>query len=776
MEKENIMKTYTSWLLAGLFCSTALWQTSCTENTSDAGYINLPEAVSFEQAASGKGFVLEHCKGIACDRKDSLLSAKAEWLASEITASTGLRLPLVETGGQEDGLICLAYSKDLPSEGFQVKVEENRVRIEAADASGLFYGGQWLLQSLALQDAGYAWPACAVKDFPQLQYRGAMLDVSRNFFSVEEVKRFIDMLAVHRLNYFHWHLTDDQGWRIEISEYPRLTEIGAWRGEGSQKTGGFYTQDEIREVVRYAAAQRITVVPEIDLPGHSSAVLAAYPELGCTGGPYRVAMESGGVHKDVLCLGNEKAYQFAREVLKEVAALFPSSYVHIGGDEVPRTRWEACPKCQKAIARYGLKDTEGHSAEDLLQGEFNRQMAGYLKTLGKKMVGWDEVLSDNIDRETVVMSWRGLERGIKALKAGHPVIFSSNGHFYFNNYQVEDVTNEPVATGSLVEMQKVYEADWNAAALPAGERERILGAEACLWTSYVDNEEILEYMMLPRLAAFAEVAWTGDRRGDYTDFLNRLPQMLRLYQKMGWNVAPHYFKVEAGYSSSMEKKQLEIELKSLKDAEIYYTLDGTAPLKASLKYVQPVGLSEDARLTAVAYLPCGLVSDTFRTEIKISKASFCPIELRTSPSERYPGEGGRVLVDGARSKAFHTTGMWVGYFGEPMDVVVDLGTSQQCAQVVVSSLTDMGAYIMGIQRLEVQVSADGKDFVKVGEREFPEPPVQMEGKRTDCLKVDFTPVEARYVRVIGQGFPALPSWHSGAGETPFVFVDEVSVY
>lgn len=361
------MKTYTSWLLAGLFCSTALWQTSCTENTSDAGYINLPEAVSFEQAASGKGFVLEHCKGIACDRKDSLLVAKAEWLASEITASTGLRLPLVETGGQEDGLICLAYSKDLPSEGFQVKVEENRVRIEAADASGLFYGGQWLLQSLALQDAGYAWPACTVKDFPQLQYRGAMLDVSRNFFSVEEVKRFIDMLAVHRLNYFHWHLTDDQGWRIEISEYPRLTEIGVWRGEGSQKTGGFYTQDEIREVVRYAAAQGITVVPEIDLPGHSSAVLAAYPELGCTGGPYRVAMESGGVHKDVLCLGNEKAYQFAREVLKEVAALFPSSYVHIGGDEVPRTRWEACPKCQKAIARYGLKDTEGHSAEDLLE-------------------------------------------------------------------------------------------------------------------------------------------------------------------------------------------------------------------------------------------------------------------------------------------------------------------------------------------------------------------------------------------------------------------------
>lgn len=263
------------------------------------------------------------------------------------------------------------------------------------------------------------------------------------------------------LNYFHWHLTDDQGWRIEIKKYPKLTEIGAWQGEGSSRKGGFYTQEEVKEIVKYASLRGITVIPEIDLPGHSTAALAAYPMLGCTGGPYQVAKERGGVHKDVLCLGNEDTYTFAKEVLTEVAALFPAPFVHIGGDEVPRDRWKACPKCQQTIVRDGLKGNHTHSAEDLLQGEFNRRMAEFLKTLGKQMVGWDEILADNIDKKTVIMSWRGLGRGAKALKAGHPVIFSSNGHFYLNNYQAEDMDREPAATGGLVEMQKVYEADWN---------------------------------------------------------------------------------------------------------------------------------------------------------------------------------------------------------------------------------------------------------------------------------------------------------------------------
>lgn len=741
-------------------------------------YLNLPKAAFWQESSDKDGFLIEKCSGIVYPKSDSSFRERAAWLSEAITRFTNHNLTLYEEGTETGNCIHLVRQSDLPSEGFQLVVSKNSVKIGAGDASGVFYGVQFLAQSLALQDINHTWvfPACQIKDYPELHYRGAMLDVSRSFFTSDQVKRFIDILAAHRLNYFHWHLTDDQGWRIEIKQYPKLTEIGAWRGEGNQKQGGFYTQDEIRDIIRYASLRGITIIPEIDLPGHSSAALAAYPTLGCTGGPYQVAMEKGGVHKDVLCLGKEETYLFAKNVLKEVADLFPASYIHIGGDEVPRTRWEQCPKCQQTIARYGLNIKKGHSAEDLLQGEFNRQMAEYLKTLGKQMIGWDEILADNIDKETVVMSWRGLNRGVQALKAGHPVIFSSNGHFYLNNYQAEDIENEPLSTGSLVGMQTVYEADWNSFDLSPDEEKRILGAEACLWTSFVGDDHSLQYMLLPRLAAFAELAWSGNRRTSYADFLSRLPNMLRLYDKMGWQSAPHYFRMEAVYTPSQERKELRVELKTLKGADIYYTLDGVPPSRSSSKYVAPLIISQSTNLQALAYLPCGLVSDTFKLEVDINKATFCPVKLNTSPSERYWGDAGKVLVDGLRSKAFHTTGLWIGYYDEPMEAVIDLGADQECSKVLVSSLTDMGSRIMGIQYLRVLTSSDGKSFVKTAERTMPEPPMQLGKKMIDCWVLSFPPVKARFVKIVAEGFPALPDWHSGAGEQPFLFVDEISIY
>lgn len=754
-----------SLLLIGTACS--------SKEESSARYINLPKAAFLQENSAESSFIMDQCTGIVYPQRDSLFRSRALWLSEVIAKLTNQRLSVYEEGTETGKCIRLVRQFDLPFEGFQVIVSKDSVIVGAGDGSGVFYGVQLLAQSLTLQDKGHILklPACRIKDYPELHYRGAMLDVSRNFFTSDQIKHFIDMLAVHRLNYFHWHLTDDQGWRIEIKKYPKLTEVGAWRGEGEQKQGGFYTQDEVRDIIHYASLRGITVIPEIDLPGHSSAALAAYPVLGCTEGPYQVAMERGGVHKDVLCLGKDETYQFAKDVLKEVAGLFPAPYIHIGGDEVPRTRWEECPKCQQAIVRYGLKDKKGHSAEDMLQGEFNRQMAEYLKTLGKQMIGWDEILSENIDKETVVMSWRGLPRGIQALKAGHPVIFSSNSHFYLNNYQAEDMENEPAGTGGLVEMQTVYEANWDSADLSADEKKRILGAEVCLWTSFVEDDYSLQYMMLPRLAAFAELSWSGSRRTGYTDFLNRLSDMLYLYDRMGWHFAPHYFKLKAEYVPNQNQKELEVRLSTLEGADIYYTLDGTLPSKSSLRYTAPLRLSQSANLMALAYWPNGLVSDTFKVKVEINKATFCPVKLNTSPSERYRGDGGKVLVDGIRSKAFHTNGLWVGYYNEPMDVIIDLGTKQNCSKVVVSSLTDMGSYIMGIKKLKIWISADGKNFTKVAERTLPEPPVQMEGKRIDNWELSFPSVEACCVKIVAEGFSVLPEWHSGAGETPFLFVD-----
>ena len=664
-------------------------------------------------------------------------------------------------------------NKSLKPEGFTIDINDKGVKVEASDYAGTFYAYQWLYQTLLLQKESVL-PSVHMEDYPSTAYRGAMLDVARSFFTVDEIKDFIDLIAMHRLNRFHWHLTDDQGWRIEIKAYPELTRVGSKQKEGSPLRDGFYTQEEIKEIIAYAADRAITVIPEIDLPGHSSAALASYPKLGCTGGPYSVADQPGGVHRDILCLGNDFAWKFAKDVLAEVAQLFPAPYIHIGGDEVPRHRWKACKKCQQAIKKFGLKDVKGFSAEDLLQGKFNEQMALYLKTLGKQMIGWDEVLSDNIDASTVIMSWRGLGKGTKALKKGHEVIFSSNGHFYFNNYQSAATENEPESTGGFLPMSKVFEAQWTTNDLTDTERSKILGVEACLWTSFVRDYKTLNLKLLPRLAAFSDVSWGNESR-DYAEFLDRLPDMLTLYNKKGYVYSPIFFDINAEFTADTNAKCLNVGLKTIKGAEIHYTVDGSTPSKESPRYESPVVIKESCTLKALAYTKAGLVSNAFEKEVKVNKATFSSVKLLTKPAERYAGNEGQVLVDGVRSATFHTTGMWVGCLSEPMVAVVDMGESKPMKEVVVSSFTDMGAYIMGIEKLVVEVSEDGQHFTPVAESKYNEPQSNDEKKATHDLTLNFDEVSARYVKVSAYGFDALPSWHSGAGSRPFLFVDEIEV-
>lgn len=761
------LKIATKFMLGGI----ALLIQACS--SPSVTYMQVPQPVSVEMSA-GEPFVFNERTGFDCQNDE--LRESALVCISEIEKYTGITF---QKALHEQGKNCIILKNNpaLPAEGFCLKVNADSIVIEAKDESGAFYASQSLLHSLLMQEKGaFCIPPVQVKDYPELGYRGAMLDVSRHFFSVEQVKRFIDLLAMHRLNYFHWHLTDDQGWRIEIKKYPELTRIGAWKGDGDKCYGGFYTQAEIKEVVAYAKERAVTIIPEIDLPGHTMAALAAYPQLGCTGGPYEVSLEAGGVHKDVICLGKEFSWQFAKDVLKEVSALFPSRYIHIGGDEVPRERWKACLHCRQSINKYGLEDNGAHSAEDLFQGIFNQQMAAYLKTLGKEMIGWDEVFSDNIDAETVIMSWRGLGRGIKALKKGHPVIFSSNGHFYLNNYQTVNMAEEPKATGGLVQMQKLYETDLMAADITEKEQKLILGAEACLWTSYVPDNQTLDYMMLPRLAAFAELAWSGSNRRGYTDFLERLSAMMKLYAKTGYNCAPHFFEIKAGYKPDMQKKCLEVTLASLEGADIYYTLDGGEPTKKDEKYVVPLYISESTVLRAIAYTPSGLCSDVLEKKINVNKATFADIRLLTRPVEKYSGNDGIVLVDGIRSSVFHTTGLWVGYNPYPLEAVLDLGSEQTVKQVCLSSLTDMSSYIMGIESVQIFLSFDGKNYKQAATRSFCAPEAGMEGKRRDVLTLGFDETQARYIQVRANGFKALPHGHSGAGESPFVFVDEIEIY
>ena len=369
------------------------------------------------------------------------------------------------------------------------------------------------------------------------------LDCVRHFFPVSTVKHYIDMMALHGMNRLHWHLTDDQGWRIEIKKYPRLTEVGGWRngtvlGHNSPvndgiRYGGYYTQEEICEIVRYAADRYIAIIPEIDMPGHMLGALTAYPELGCTGGPYEV-WGQWGVADDILCVGKDQTLQFVKDVLDEVMRLFPFEYIHIGGDESPRVRWHECPLCQQRIKQEGIQATGGQSNEALLQGWFTEQIQEYLSQHGKRIIGWDELLGCNVSTSATIMSWTGAEPGAKGAKLGHDVIMTPNTPMYFDHYQTKSTWNEPMAFGGCATLKMVYDFEPVSAELPADKRHHIIGAQANLWTEYVTCEPQIDYQVLPRMAALAELQWLQPDQKDYNDFKSRLPRLVEIYKMYHW--------------------------------------------------------------------------------------------------------------------------------------------------------------------------------------------------------------------------------------------------
>lgn len=764
------MKRSASLYLLALF---SLLSCSAGRDCKIVSYPTIPAPLMYEEYVGAEGFQVGDGVRIVSDGR--IGEKNAGLLAEGIRRHCGKEPEIVARHAYsgEPNSVIFCYNHEIGEEGFRLEVGNGFVQIEASDTSGAFYAAQYLLQSLDLRKSRHAeWPAVLVYDEPEFHYRGAMLDVSRHFFTVEEVKEFIDMMAVHRLNRFHWHLTDDQGWRIEITSCPELTRIGAWRGDGESQEGGFYTQDEIREVVDYASERCIEVIPEIDMPGHSSSALASYPVLGCTGGPYEVAMESGGVHKDVMCTACEEVYVFIGKVLGEVAGLFPSEYIHIGGDEVPRDRWKACPKCQALIEKEKISTSGKHSPEDILQYRFNEKVRAIAAGFGKKIIGWDEIVSDFTSEEVLIMSWRGIGKGVAAMKRGNDVVMSPVGYTYFNNYQTYDIESEPVSTNGIVTMETAYDFP-----LPESKGEgkgTIRGVEACLWTSKVRDWPSVEYQMLPRMAAFSEVAWRGKSRRDFPDFLDRLPAMLSLYEKYGWGYAPHFYSIESVFSASAEERCLKVSLSVPGNAEIRYTLDGSWPGRRSQLYEDTLSISENTRLRAVAQTEGGLESELFSLDFNKVKSTFANAVLNTMPEERYKGNGAATLTDGVYSSPFCTSGLWLGYKDEPCDVTIDLGEVKEVGSLLFSSLVDMSAYIMGVRNAEVYASFDGVDFWKAAEC-FYEGPASDGIKHVEKNVLTLGDVSARYVRVLLTGFDALPGWHSGAGSRPFLFIDEIEI-
>jgi len=474
-------------------------------------------------------------------------------LLERLLVSTGLNIKIVYNTNDDikpdkNMIFCKLKTSIANKEAYKMTITKDRIDIEAGAPAGFFYAMQTIRQLLPpeierntwAKDVVWAVPCAVIEDAPHYPYRGMMLDVSRHFSDVNSVKRYIDRLAFHKINYFHWHLTDDQGWRIEIKKYPKLSEISAWRDRtliGSYVTngrvykqeryGGFYTQEQIREVVAYAQRKFVTIVPEIEMPGHAVATLAAYPELSCTGGPFEVE-GVWGVFNDVYC-PKETTFEFLETVIAEVVELFPGEYIHIGGDECPKLRWQNCHHCQTKMKELGLKD------EHELQSYFVKRMEKFINSKGKRIIGWDEILEGGLAPNATVMSWRGVEGGIAAAKQGHDVIMTPTSHCYFDYYQSENREYEPLSIGGYLPLKKVYSFDPMPEALSTKDARHILGGQCNLWREYILTESHVEYMLFPRLAALAEAVWTLKANKNYEDFMTRMSNILKHYDAMNIN-------------------------------------------------------------------------------------------------------------------------------------------------------------------------------------------------------------------------------------------------
>lgn len=538
-------KKLLSRLALGLFAVVLF--TACRPAATVKGNLDvIPQPQEIVLARDTTPFIIDRSTTIVYPATNEKMHRTADFLATFIKEMTGTEVRVSDKEKSSNAIILAVDSTMGHPEGYKLQITPEKVLLTGGSEAGVFYGIQTIHKALPILKDGKvaaALPAGTVTDFPRFRYRGFMIDVGRHFFPVSYLKQMIDLMALHNINYFHWHLTEDQGWRIEIKKYPKLTEIGSKRDStiidwetkkfDGKPHSGFYTQDEAREIVRYAADRFITVVPEIDLPGHTTAALASYPELGCTGGPYKVLC-SFGVFPDVLCAGNDQTLQFTKDVLDEIMDIFPSEYIHIGGDECPKSRWEKCPKCQAKIKELGIKALPKHSKENQLQTYFMSELEKEINAHGRRMLGWDEVLEGGLTPNSTIMSWRGIQGGIEAARQHHDVIMTPIQRLYFSNPRINKMTG-------FEWMNRVYNFEPVPAELTDAEKKFVIGTQGCIWTEWTADSTKMEWQILPRMAALSEIQWTLPEHKNFERFMERLPEMLKIYSSLDYGYREDVF-------------------------------------------------------------------------------------------------------------------------------------------------------------------------------------------------------------------------------------------
>ena len=647
-------------------------------------------------------------------------------------------------------------------EGYSLEVKKDGIVVKAATEAGIFYGQQTLKQLYTSE----GFPCVSITDVPRFSYRGLHLDVSRHFFPKEEIMKLLDVMAYYKLNKLHFHLTDAGGWRLQIDKYPKLTAETAYRTEtdwlkwwdgkdrkylpeGTEGAyGGYYTKADIREIVAFAAERHIDVVPEIEFPGHSEEVFAAYPELCCTGKPYT----SGD-----FCIGNPQSFTFMEDVLTEVIDLFPYEYVHVGGDEAGKQAWKSCPKCQALMRKMGMKSV------DELQSYMIHQAEDFLKSKGRKLIGWDEILEGGLAPEATVMSWRGEDGGIKSARMGHDVIMTPGNYLYFDFYQADPKT-QPYAIGGYTPIKHVY--SYNPVpvdSLNTEEQRHIMGVQANTWTEYIKDAQHLEYMMFPRALAVAEIAWTPQELRSWMDFKPRMNAHIPVLQQKGIYAFTLSDEIEATMTVDTVKQEIQVILDAEKyPAEIHYTTDGTMPTTASPLYTQPIVVKDSAHVVAAIFRNGQPQGEPTEKKVDYHRGINKPIHYNSKLYSGYMAGGMNALLDGYRGGLTYLDGRWQGYL-DHLDCVVDMGETTDIHKVSSRFMQLIGPGVFQPQEVELLTSEDGENFTSQGIV-----PTTISNTDRELSFQEYTfygAWKARYVRLKAK-----------RGNPGFIFTDEVVIW
>lgn len=701
-------------------------------------------------------------------------------------------------------LVTRKFIKAPDKDAYQLSVTKDGVTIEGDTYAGTFHGIQTLLQLLPTDQkspaSDLAVPFVTVSDYPRFGYRGMHLDVARHFFPVSFVKRFIDYLALHKMNYFHWHLTDDQGWRIEIKKYPELMSKAAYRNgtivgrypgtkNDNIRYGGYYTQEEAKEIVAYATARHITVVPEIEMPGHASAAIAAYPWLSCfaeketvipahpsdvskgmvgipppgsPARPVKKVQETWGVFEDIFCAGKDSTFRFLEGVLDEVVPLFPSPYIHIGGDEAPKSHWKKCPSCQARIKAEGLKD------EHQLQSYFIQRMERYLNAKGKTIIGWDEILEGGLAPNAIVMSWRGEKGGIEAAKQKHQVIMTPTKPVYFDYTQTKN--EDSVTIGGYNPIEAVYAYEPIPNELNAEQAKYVLGAQANLWTEYIKNPSKVEYMVFPRMSALAEVLWTPKEKKNWNDFQQRLQTQFKRYDLWKANYSKAYFDVKVSFLPTTNRQGITLKVEPVdKKGEVKFAMDNDSRLTT---YTKPLVFQKSRNVTIQYYRNQQMVN-AIPLSLSINKATGKRVTINAVPEPKYPGQGGAFsLVNGVWANKGLSDPDWLGWIGRDVTATIDLGKQTIIDSVRIHTLDQKPSGVYLPQYVEIMVSADGKKYTSVGKASaFVRDTLTM-----GWITVPVDKKSARYVKLFAKNFGIVPENQPFAGTRSWLFADEIQVY